>query len=59
MRAPLKGRPKHGDLKSIRSWDFTFRNVSYRILYEVDDLMVRIYAVGVHDVAYRKAKSRK
>ena len=34
MRTPLKGHPKNGDLKRIRSWDFTFRNISYRILYE-------------------------
>ena len=59
LKTPLKGRRKHGDLKNFRSWDFTFREVSYRILYEVDGPIVRIYAVGTHDVAYRKAKSRK
>jgi mRNA-degrading endonuclease RelE of RelBE toxin-antitoxin system len=59
MRNPLKGRLKQGDLKDIRSWDFVFRDVAYRILYQVDGATVRIYAVGAHDVAYRKAKSRK
>jgi mRNA-degrading endonuclease RelE of RelBE toxin-antitoxin system len=59
MKNPLKGRLKQGDLQDIRSWDFGFRDVTYRILYQVDDANVRIYAVGAHDVAYRKAKSRK
>lgn len=59
LRNPLGGRPKQGDLKNIRSRDFRFRNITYRILYELDGPAVRIYAVGVHDVAYRKAKSRK
>jgi mRNA-degrading endonuclease RelE of RelBE toxin-antitoxin system len=59
MKNPLKGRLKQGDLKDIRSWDFVFRDVTYRILYQVDGATVRIYAVGAHDVAYRKAKSRK
>jgi len=59
MQNPLKGRLKQGDLKGIRSWDFGFRDVTYRILYQVDGATVKIYAVGAHDVAYRKAKSRK
>lgn len=59
MQNPLKGRLKQGDIKDIRSWDFGFRDVTYRILYQVDGATVRIYAVGTHDVAYRKAKSRK
>jgi mRNA-degrading endonuclease RelE of RelBE toxin-antitoxin system len=59
MQNPLKGRLKQGDFKDIRSWDFGFRDVTYRILYQVDGATVRIYAVGAHDVAYRKAKSRK
>jgi len=46
-------------LKNIRSWDFRFRDVTYRILYEMEELTVRIFAIGVHDVAYRKAKQRK
>ncbi len=59
IKNPLHGRPKQGDLKNIRSWDFNFRDVTYRILYELEEPMVRIFAIGVHDVAYRKAKSRK
>ena len=59
MQNPLKGRLKQGDLKDIRSRDFGFREVTYRILYKVDGATVRIYAIGAHDVAYRKAKSRK
>ena len=59
LKNPLQGRPKQGDLKNIRSWDFNFRDVTYRILYELTELAVRIFAIGVHDVAYRKAKSRK
>jgi len=59
MRDPLKGRLKQGDLSDIRSRDFGFRDVTYRILYQVDGETVRIYAIGAHDVAYRKAKSRK
>ena len=35
MQNPLKGRLKKGDLKDIHSWDFGFRDVTYRILYQV------------------------
>jgi len=59
LRNPFLGRPKQGDLNNIRSWDFNFRDVTYRILYQVEKPTVMIYAMGVHDVAYRKAKSRK
>ena len=59
LRNPFHGNPKQGDLKNIRSWDFNFRDVTYRILYELEEPTVMIYAIGVHDVAYRKAKSRK
>jgi mRNA-degrading endonuclease RelE of RelBE toxin-antitoxin system len=59
LKNPLQGRLKQGDLKNIRSWDFNFRDVTYRILYELEEPTVRIFAIGVHDVAYRKAKSRK
>jgi len=59
LENPLQGRMKQGDLKNIRSWDFKFRDVTYRILYELEEPTVRIFAIGVHDVSYRKAKSRK
>jgi mRNA-degrading endonuclease RelE of RelBE toxin-antitoxin system len=59
LKQPIQGRPKQGDLKNIRSWDFNFRDVTFRILYELEGPAVRIIAIGVHDVAYRKAKSRK
>jgi mRNA-degrading endonuclease RelE of RelBE toxin-antitoxin system len=59
LKQPLQGRPKQGDLKNVRSWDFNFRDVTFRMLYEVEGPTVRIIAIGVHDVAYRKAKSRK
>lgn len=56
---PLKGRWKQGDLSHIRSMDFNFKGTAYRLLYEVKDEIVRIHAIGAHDVSYRKAKSRK
>jgi mRNA-degrading endonuclease RelE of RelBE toxin-antitoxin system len=59
LKQPIQGRLKQGDLKNIRSWDFKVRDVTYRILYELEGPTVRIIAIGVHDVAYRKAKSRK
>jgi len=59
LKNPLQGRPKQGDLKSIRSWDFNLRDAAYRILYALEEPIIRIMAIGVHDVAYRKAKSRK
>ncbi|MFH0787346.1 MAG: type II toxin-antitoxin system RelE/ParE family toxin [Pseudomonadota bacterium] len=58
LKNPLQGRMKQGDLKKIRSKDFYFKGVSYRILYEIEGEIIRIYAAGVHDVSYRKAKSR-
>lgn len=59
LNNPYAGRAKHGDLEGIRSKDFNFRGITYRILYETSDDIVRIYAVGTHDVAYRKAKTRR
>ncbi|MDO9585763.1 MAG: type II toxin-antitoxin system RelE/ParE family toxin [Syntrophales bacterium] len=59
LKNPLRGRLKQGDLKNIRSWDFSLRDVTYRILYDLEGPMVKIIAIGVHDVAYRKAKLRK
>jgi mRNA-degrading endonuclease RelE of RelBE toxin-antitoxin system len=59
LNNPYAGRAKHGDLEGIRSKDFNFRGITYRILYEINDDIVRIYAVGIQDVAYRKAKTRK
>ena len=59
LENPLRGHLKHGDLKNIRAWDFRFRDVTYRIVYELQELTVRIFAIGIHDVAYRKAKQRK
>ena len=59
LKNPLHGRMKQGDLKKIRSKDFDFKGVSYRILYEIEGEIIRIFAIGVHDVSYRKAKSRK
>ncbi|MBA4396540.1 MAG: hypothetical protein C0394_04035 [Syntrophus sp. (in: bacteria)] len=56
LKQPLQGRPKQGDLKNVRSWDFNFRDVTFRILYDLEGPTVRIIAIGVHDVAYRKAK---
>ena len=59
LKNPLRGRLKQGDLKNIRSWDFSLRDVTYRILYDLEGATVKIIAIGVHDVAYRKAKLRK
>jgi mRNA-degrading endonuclease RelE of RelBE toxin-antitoxin system len=59
LKKPFLGRMKQGDLKKFRSKDLDFKGISYRIVYEIEDKTVRIYAIGVHDVSYRKAKSRK
>lgn len=58
LSEPFKGRKKKGKLSYIRSYDFNFRGDSYRILYEIEGNIVRIFAIGLHDVAYRKAKRR-
>jgi len=55
---PFKGRKKKGDLSHIRSYDFSFRGDAYRILYEVKSDIVRIFAIGLHDISYRKVKRR-
>jgi mRNA-degrading endonuclease RelE of RelBE toxin-antitoxin system len=55
---PFQGRMKQGDLSQFRSWDFNFKGSAYRVLYEIEGDLVRIFAIGVHDVSYRKAKSR-
>jgi mRNA-degrading endonuclease RelE of RelBE toxin-antitoxin system len=59
VKNPLQGRMKQGDLKKIRSKDFDFKGASYRILYEIEDEIIRIFAIGIYDVSYRKAKSRR
>jgi mRNA-degrading endonuclease RelE of RelBE toxin-antitoxin system len=54
------GEKKQGDLAGLRAYGFTFRGVAYRIVYEVDESRQRaiILAIGVHDVAYRRARNR-
>lgn len=52
------GKRKRGDLSRIFGYNFTFKSKSYRILYQVERDIIRIIALGVHDIAYRKAKSR-
>ena len=55
---PFQGKMKQGDLSRFRSWDFNFKGTAYRVLYELEGDLVRIFAIGIHDVSYRKAKSR-
>jgi mRNA-degrading endonuclease RelE of RelBE toxin-antitoxin system len=55
---PFQGKMKIGDLSRFRSWDFNFKGTAHRILYEIEGEVVRIFAIGIHDVSYRKAKSR-
>ena len=55
---PFQGKMKLGDLSRFRSWDFNFKGTAYRVLYEIEGEVVRIFAIGIHDVSYRKAKSR-
>ena len=55
---PFQGKMKQGDLGRFRSWDFNFKGTAYRVLYELEGDLVRIFAIGIHDVSYRKAKSR-
>lgn len=52
------GRKKKGDLAHVRGYNFNFKGVAYRILYSVEAQVVRIIAVGKHDVAYRRAAGR-
>lgn len=49
------GIKKSGDLSNIYGYNFNFKGVSYRILYEIKSSTIRIMAAGVHDVAYRKS----
>ena len=49
---------KQGYLSRFRSWDFNFKGTAYRVLYELEGDLVRIFTSGIHDVSYRKAKSR-
>ena len=61
LRDPLVvGEKKKGDLAHLRAYGFHFHGVAYRIVYEVDELhhRVTVVALGVHDVAYRRAQHR-
>ncbi len=51
---------KQGELSHLRAYGFTFRGVAYRVAYELDEArqLVTIVAIGVHDVAYRRAQGR-
>lgn len=53
------GNRKRGDLSHIFGYNFNYQRVSYRILYQVESNTVRIVALGIHDVAYKKAKKRR
>ena len=54
------GEKKQGELSHVRAYPFSFRGVAYRVVYEVDEprQRVAIVAVGLHDVAYRRARGR-
>ncbi len=54
------GEKKMGNLSHVRAYGFSFRRVTYRIVYQVDDerKCVTFIALGIHDVAYERAKKR-
>jgi mRNA-degrading endonuclease RelE of RelBE toxin-antitoxin system len=54
------GEKKQGELSHVRAYPFTFRGVAYRVVYEVDEprQRVAVVAIGLHDVAYRRARGR-
>ncbi len=53
------GKRKKGDLASVYGYNLTYKGMAHRILYEVEGQDVRIIAIGLHDVAYRKSKKRR
>lgn len=60
MKSPIDaGSRKRGDLSHIRGYNFRYKSINYRILYQVESDAIRIIALGIHDVAYRKAKKRE
>lgn len=58
LENPYAGEKKSGDLAECRAKGFTFRRTAYRIVYRVAPPRVLVLAIGVHDVAYRKARAR-
>jgi mRNA-degrading endonuclease RelE of RelBE toxin-antitoxin system len=60
LKDPFKaGKKKEGDLSHvIRGYGFTFQGITYRIVYTVEGEIVRIIAIGTHDIAYRRSKER-
>jgi mRNA-degrading endonuclease RelE of RelBE toxin-antitoxin system len=52
------GEPKKGDLVHVHAFDLKFKNVAYRLIYQITGEVVSFIAVGTHDRAYASAKRR-
>ena len=56
--SPRTGKPLHGPLRGLFSYDFHSKGVSYRIAYEIVSGEVIIIMVGARDNFYKKLLRR-
>ena len=52
------GEAKMGDLAGVRAYDLKVKGVAYRLIYQVNDVVVLFVALGPHAEAYRRARRR-
>ena len=57
---PLSFPKKRGKLKDARAASLRFSNVTWRLVFTIDELrrLVRVLAVAPHDTAYERASRR-
>ncbi|MDP9374768.1 MAG: type II toxin-antitoxin system RelE/ParE family toxin [Chloroflexota bacterium] len=53
------GEKKKGHLAHVRAYPFKADNVAYRLVYQVEEDVVTLLAIGPHDEAYAKAARRR
>ena len=52
------GEAKKGKLAHARAYNLKVKNVAYRLVYTIEQDVVRFIAIGPHDEAYARAERR-
>ena len=53
---PAIGEEKKGDLSGVRVYKIDVQNQQYLLAYEVDETIITLLALGVHENFYRDLK---
>lgn len=57
---PRSGKPLHGMFKGLWKYPFSFKGISYRIVYIIDEgrIVVTLIMIGSRESIYKRLKSR-